>query len=164
MALGGVVLNLDLHQRATGQVRLHQVQRHDAKAEPCAQKVMLGREIAKTPYSRGQQPESAASPHTRKISVHELNTGGKDPIRPMAQRRSSTGSATASHISTYSLSGIAGNCTWKAATADANTATGNMASTARLSSASSPPARPFARALKRSTSLATARERERSAS
>src|SRR5258708_738162 len=78
MALGGVVLNLDLHQRAPGQVRLHQVQWHDAKAEPCAQKVMLGREIAKTPYSRGQQPESAASPHTRKISVHELNMLAKD--------------------------------------------------------------------------------------
>src|SRR5882762_8039593 len=74
-------------------------------------------------------------------------TGDKDPMRPMAQRRSSTGSATASHMSTYSLSGIAGNFTWKAATAEANTATGNMASTTRLSSVSSPLARPFARAL-----------------
>jgi hypothetical protein len=47
-------------------------------AEPCAQEVMLGREIAKTPYSRGQQPESAGLPHVGMISVHELNMLDKD--------------------------------------------------------------------------------------
>jgi hypothetical protein len=49
MALGWVVLDPDLHQRAACKVRLHHVQRHDAKAEPRAQEVMLGREIAKAP-------------------------------------------------------------------------------------------------------------------
>jgi len=57
---------------------------------------------------------------------------------PIAQRRSSSGSATA----------------------DANTATENMESTTRLSSVSSSAEIPFARALKRSTSFATARARE----
>src|ERR1700679_2174112 len=74
-------------------------------------------------------------------SLSALNGGGagyKDLSMPIAQRRSSSGSATA----------------------DANTATENMESTTRHSSVSSSAQIPFARALKRSTSFATARARE----
>jgi hypothetical protein len=43
MSLGWVVLDLDLNKRATCQIFVHHVQRHDAKSETRAQEMMLGR-------------------------------------------------------------------------------------------------------------------------
>src|SRR5271155_5054399 len=89
----------------------------------------------------------------RRVSVG--GTRDQDPTTPTAQRPSTTGSTTALD-STSKFNKVEGKFLWKAATAAVNGAGGNITSTATLNSGSRPPARLFARALKRSTSPATA--------
>src|SRR5882757_4944051 len=71
-----------------------------------------------------------------------------DPTTPTEQCLLSTGSTTALD-STSNLSRVAGNSFWKAVTTRVNVTSGNMTSTATLSSGSRPPAKLFARAFTR---------------
>src|SRR5580698_7712400 len=78
MAIWWIVLEMNFNERAICEIRLHHVQRHDAKPEAGPQEVVLGCEVAKTPYFWRHDSKSAHWPQTRMIRVHELNVLAKD--------------------------------------------------------------------------------------
>src|SRR6266403_4556979 len=81
VALWRCGLARDLNELAACQVRLDHVKRHEAKSKSCAQELMLGSEMGKTPHFRGQQSESTGSRQVRRIGVYELGVLGEDGCR-----------------------------------------------------------------------------------
>src|ERR1700728_2823440 len=78
MAFRGRLLDPELNKLAACEIRLHHVQRHEAKDKSRAQKSVFSPEIAEAPHFRRQQATFTGLREVGNVAVQELNVLAED--------------------------------------------------------------------------------------